>query len=1102
MTFQEAAKAGESMGFDGLSNFQHAEDGGNNNLIFPGSDEPLDINTLFPGSSEITPEDLKNLYGDDYSILQQGMDNYQSLHEQENDSDPYKQAFDTSYEIYGRQKVDMSNDPIWGKTDEVLSNLEQIAKEFTDCTIEQSTTSGNNNKTHVPILKNCDRLNLLPGSCEIRHDITTAIDDFEVKIAANGRNYLTVVANLKEGTFSRVSPTDGTRFDQVIPTLDYDKICNSEDGPMNIKFVAAYDWPESDVGGGYQDSTVWYRVLEMPTCENNLTTKLQIQDHQVGDDLIWKLSGKFRFYMTAVTSDRWFPEECIDAVKKIDDGFCSGTYACTKTLHPDDKNCVELNGVKICESDLQPSPVPGISRFCQTISVNTDCDFAVGEICWENMDGEEVCQENTGDNDNCAKYREDPQCGYIKSECVGGAEGSSGECYVYEDTYDCGYDVEMPGSGETEDVLVCAGEIQCIDGSCAKPPSDGPNNSFAEAVAYLQMLQHAGKDMYCDDEADETGGDANVVEGQCFIFMPMLENDESFCKIAVGGVQNCCDAPKGIGLGEYLTMISTAMKIDSFVGSQGLIGDYHGAWVAVQKAAIAGLEAIGQTFASAADATSAMSKVIGDNIEKGFMHEFEQYLLEQTYEMMAEAFGAEAAAMFVAEKQVEDQATGQVTTQLGAGPAASAMMYVYYAYMAYVVFTLMVEMIWECTEEEFQLASQVELQSCHYLGSYCADKVLGSCIEKHKAYCCYTTPLARIMHEQVRPQIGLSWGTAEHPNCQGIPVNDLEKVDWDKVDLDEWIAIQVREGVFPDPASENIESMTGYGAAINTGGADRDNSAVRTQIRLGDTDIDAQRRNIYEEMYGKIPASSQEQQPSNKVPVYGCEETGARYDKENKTCSKREVVIVDPDVLLACSRIDGQAPEIDVDNKLCRYGSEGGLIADKVLATGQTDNFSEWIYDECWSQFYGSCANAFSKQDMLELSSKHPVEVCRTISGNTYKEMHAGGWDGFYFFDMDRPNRKISYVECVPDISYQELPAEELAGNAECPENQVCELLEGECPTDSVTTSTGHCKTEQWVTYPADVIDQLYSCPDGWMLSADKQTCSKSSSEWIPGGNA
>ena len=110
---------------------------------------------------------------------------------------------------------------------------------------------------------------------------------FDVKIAANGRTWLTVEANLVDGTYKRVSPTDGTVFDQDIPVLVYEDVCGKpgEEKKTQIKFRAAYDWPESNVGEGtVQDSTVWYRVLEMPTCENNLVGKFQIQDTTTADE--------------------------------------------------------------------------------------------------------------------------------------------------------------------------------------------------------------------------------------------------------------------------------------------------------------------------------------------------------------------------------------------------------------------------------------------------------------------------------------------------------------------------------------------------------------------------------------------------------------------------------------------------------------------------------------------------------------------------------------------------------------------------------------------------------------------------------------------------
>ncbi len=65
--------------------------------------------------------------------------------------------------------------------------------------------------------------------------------------------------------------------------------------------------------------------------------------------------------------------------------------------------------------------------------------------CWTDPQGETHCPVNTGGNlDSCQKYEENPQCGFISSKCVDGAQGSSGTCYVHEDTYDCGTDVSVP----------------------------------------------------------------------------------------------------------------------------------------------------------------------------------------------------------------------------------------------------------------------------------------------------------------------------------------------------------------------------------------------------------------------------------------------------------------------------------------------------------------------------------------------------------------------------------------------------------------------------------------------------------------------------------
>ena len=90
---------------------------------------------------------------------------------------------------------------------------------------------------------------------------------------------------------------------------------------------------------------------------------------------------------------------------------------------------------------------------------------------------------------------------------------------------------------------------------------------------------------------------------------------------------------------------------------------------------------------------------------------------------------------------------------------------------------------------EYTLDTDRQLKECHGLGSYCASNILGLCIERKEGYCCFNSPLARIMNEQIRPQLGISWGTAKAPQCQGLTIAQLGSVDWSRVDLSEWVAL-------------------------------------------------------------------------------------------------------------------------------------------------------------------------------------------------------------------------------------------------------------------------------------------------------------------------
>jgi conjugal transfer mating pair stabilization protein TraN len=46
----------------------------------------------------------------------------------------------------------------------------------------------------------------------------------------------------------------------------------------------------------------------------------------------------------------------------------------------------------------------------------------------------------------------------------------------------------------------------------------------------------------------------------------------------------------------------------------------------------------------------------------------------------------------------------------------------------------------------------------------------------------------------------------------------LERLDWSRIDLSEWLAILDAAGQFPSPGDLDIEALTGSGSVLDTGG--------------------------------------------------------------------------------------------------------------------------------------------------------------------------------------------------------------------------------------------------------------------------------------------
>ena len=91
----------------------------------------------------------------------------------------------------------------------------------------------------------------------------------------------------------------------------------------------------------------------------------------------------------------------------------------------------------------------------------------------------------------------------------------------------------------------------------------------------------------------------------------------------------------------------------------------------------------------------------------------------------------------------------------------------------------------QCSESEKVLGEKRGAGMCHYLGSYKDNSLFPN---RYDSYCCFNSKLARIIHEQGRPYVPLAWGSAKSPVCRGFTPEELQQIDFGKIDFSEFFA--------------------------------------------------------------------------------------------------------------------------------------------------------------------------------------------------------------------------------------------------------------------------------------------------------------------------
>lgn len=433
--------------------------------------------------------------------------------------------------------------------------------------------------------------------------------------------------------------------------------------------------------------------------------------------------------------------------------------------------------------------------------------------------------------DSCEALENDSQCTLVRESCTGDATGITGFCYVDTLVYDCGEDVtvsdfDIQMTNTCEGVIACSGE-DCFD----YEPEGSTNEDFAKTASLLHAAEQMANDMSCTG-VGEDGVPTGTENVECQVF----KGEANECKTPLGGVvHDCCDNPVGISLGAYLGAVMAIPKLDagimSLEGGSGVSGGIKGAYTTLRDPVTSGFSQITSPFTSAAETISGTVDVVTTSVQD-FASNVAGTLKDQMSSLLSDT-----AAGGVSDTITKEAAGSFTDTIMGSG-GGQLLSTLSAAYTAYTMAVLAIQLIWECEESEFQLSVDKDLKKCTHVGDYCnKDAPFGSCVEKREAYCCFSSPLSRIIQEQGRPQLGMGWGSAKNPSCEGLTVEQVASLDWDSIDLGEWIGMLEQENLMPNAFNIDTESTTGVGSVFDADGA-RHNAESRTQERIDGIDID------------------------------------------------------------------------------------------------------------------------------------------------------------------------------------------------------------------------------------------------------------------------
>ncbi|WP_252180161.1 conjugal transfer protein TraN [Endozoicomonas sp. 4G] len=788
--------------------------------------------------------------GEAWRLLNQSPDRYYPDANEHKILHPVEQSINALQHpnTWSKQKhrpTDANGNPIYDKNSEMSATIARLRQHFKGCDYQKKLVLKKDHQVHSPDIRECTRAVVTDNSATLHRNIRfKPFADYisgsalagmnscqspsdqegclQIRLGkdAGADNYYHCRCCIKEESFTVTLPKPQALSRAVLQKARWDDRLQVWINNKKL-WQSSPDFPPESRGRCELDanfhlhSPVSLDKSVFNTANGQATFKIRTS---VGDD--GEGFALIRLYFDIsqlIEEDRWLPSSALDQLNEIrqwqKDGLCRLTYQCLETMSDAEHT---LHGKVI---PLQPSLSSQLSADCKTARAEADCFYY-------------KTTSSQYPHDHCAQYANDPNCEFLDSRCLG---EKSGICYTRAEQYDCGYTGSLNQIG-IEESIHCEGQpMQCMLGECQANVTDADNTDFASAVSGLHAAKHMAHDMRCNQD----GSGCRVFSGK-----------SCTCKQGIFNMVDCCNLPTNVNFASYMNLLLMGYLFDqSAIHLQGnfpnqLTGSYQkmreplmqginklsqpakNLWSDMSKSWDKLTEKLWPTPAEVHTQTATAKPIAGElsqETQKTMLGNMQQQLLRKMAEVVHKILGEDATNLLfrTVGNNLASQG-GQLSQQtLIMNPAiTSAISAVTMIYTAYTMTKLIIQITNKCEADEFELAAKREMKTCHKVGSYRESKFLGLSSMEYNSYCCFSSPLSRILQVQIRKQLKTGWGSAKHPDCSGITPEILQTVDWNRIDLSEWLALLKLQNKLPELNANtlkqlNLETLTGKDSRLD-----------------------------------------------------------------------------------------------------------------------------------------------------------------------------------------------------------------------------------------------------------------------------------------------